>query len=305
MTSADAPTPVGLVIDATPSSRSSVIELLEKTIGWKALSAASAKEAIAVLANDRVEAIVTDLQLPDSDGIKFLKSLQKSHPTIPVIIVTESGHESLALKAIQEGAATYVPRAELEDELAESLERVASAARAVQNRNRLLSFLRNVEMEFVLENDPVLIPVLVAQVQDQLSPFKITDQPGKIRIGVALEEAVLNAMYHGNLEVSSELRQEDDRKFTDLVAERRTLLPYKNRLLRVHVSLTHERAKFVITDEGPGFDPSKLPDPTDPENLDTVGGRGLLLIRTFMDHVHFNDQGNQITFSKHATHNSS
>ncbi|MGE0608143.1 MAG: ATP-binding protein, partial [Pirellulales bacterium] len=47
-----------------------------------------------------------------------------------------------------------------------------------------------------------------------------------------------------------------------------------------------------------GFDPSKLPDPTDPANLEKASGRGLLLMRSFMDEVTYNATGNQITLVK-------
>lgn len=56
--------------------------------------------------------------------------------------------------------------------------------------------------------------------------------------------------------------------------------------------------RVTVEDEGPGFDPTKLPDPTDPANLDRVSGRGLLLIQTFMDEVKFNDRGNRISLYK-------
>ena len=59
-----------------------------------------------------------------------------------------------------------------------------------------------------------------------------------------------------------------------------------------------DSALFVIRDEGPGFDVSKLPDPTDPENLCKPCGRGTMLIRTFMDEVSDNPTGNQITLRK-------
>ena len=52
---------------------------------------------------------------------------------------------------------------------------------------------------------------------------------------------------------------------------------------------------FVVRDQGKGFDPTQLPDPTEPENVGRVNGRGLFLIRTFMDEVTFNSQGNEIT----------
>jgi anti-sigma regulatory factor (Ser/Thr protein kinase) len=55
---------------------------------------------------------------------------------------------------------------------------------------------------------------------------------------------------------------------------------------------------YIIRDEGPGFDPSLLPDPTDQANLKMISGRGLLLIRTFMDEVHHDPTGTQITMIK-------
>jgi anti-sigma regulatory factor (Ser/Thr protein kinase) len=57
--------------------------------------------------------------------------------------------------------------------------------------------------------------------------------------------------------------------------------------------------KFVVQDEGPGFDPSTLPDPTLPSNVGQTNGRGLFLIRTFMDEVTFNETGNVVTMIKH------
>jgi anti-sigma regulatory factor (Ser/Thr protein kinase) len=53
-----------------------------------------------------------------------------------------------------------------------------------------------------------------------------------------------------------------------------------------------------VRDEGPGFDPGGLPDPTDPANLERPCGRGLLLMKTFMDEVRYNDRGNEVTMRK-------
>jgi anti-sigma regulatory factor (Ser/Thr protein kinase) len=115
---------------------------------------------------------------------------------------------------------------------------------------------------------------------------------------VALEEALANAILHGNLEASSELRQEDENQYHQMADNRRRLPPYKDRHVHCTFKLTRSEAVFSFRDEGPGFDPSTLPNPTDPENLGRIGGRGLLLIRTFMDEVTFNEKGNQITLVK-------
>jgi len=62
--------------------------------------------------------------------------------------------------------------------------------------------------------------------------------------------------------------------------------------------VTPRQVCYTISDQGPGFDPSSLPDPLDPENLLRTHGRGLMLIRSFMDEVRHNDTGNEITMIK-------
>ena len=68
-----------------------------------------------------------------------------------------------------------------------------------------------------------------------------------------------------------------------------------NRRIRVTAHITPEEMEISIRDEGSGFDPSKLPDPTDPENLDRPCGRGVMLMRAFMDDVRYNETGNEVT----------
>ena len=115
-------------------------------------------------------------------------------------------------------------------------------------------------------------------------------------VSTALDEALVNAMIHGNLEVSSALRVEDGGKpYRDQIKERQELSPFRERRVNVQMTTTREEASVTIRDEGPGFDPSQIPDPRDPANIGKVSGRGLLLIHTFMDEVHHNEQGNEIT----------
>jgi anti-sigma regulatory factor (Ser/Thr protein kinase) len=122
----------------------------------------------------------------------------------------------------------------------------------------------------------------------------------RLRVGVALEEALLNAAYHGNLEVKSELREQDCTLYYDLARERTRMRPYCERSIYVDVDLTEDRVRYVVRDEGPGFDPRTLPDPTDPANIDRPCGRGLLLMRTFMDDVEYNGTGNEVTMTKYV-----
>src|SRR5690606_31890980 len=125
--------------------------------------------------------------------------------------------------------------------------------------------------------------------------FDVCSHTRAPRIRVASEEAVVNAMIHGNLEVSSELREQSYELYDRLVAERMQMSPYRERRLTARVHVTRQQCQVSICDEGPGFDQEQLRDPTDPENLARVSGRGILLMRTFLDDVCYNERGNHVT----------
>jgi serine/threonine-protein kinase RsbW len=94
-------------------------------------------------------------------------------------------------------------------------------------------------------------------------------------VKLALEEAVINAIKHGN-------ELDDTKRVT------------------VSFSVDENRAVISVADEGNGFDPSKLPDPTAEDFLMATSGRGVALIRAYMDEVRFNDKGTEITMIKYA-----
>jgi anti-sigma regulatory factor (Ser/Thr protein kinase) len=120
-----------------------------------------------------------------------------------------------------------------------------------------------------------------------------------LRVGTALSEALRNAVDHGNLELSSSLREADDGSYEALRQRRQLEPPYRDRRVHVETVFSRTEARFTIRDEGPGFDPNSLPDPTDPENLLKPSGRGIMLMRTFMDDVTFNERGNEVTLVRH------
>lgn len=290
--------PVVLVVDDSPVQRRFVCRVIAESLNWQTAEAGNGIEAMAAIGRSEPDLVLTDLLMPDMGGLELVEEVREKYPLIPVVLMTAFGSENLALQALQRGAASYVPKSGLTLTLGGLLERVYAASRMTRERRRLMAFLTRVEMDFTLDNDPTLVPALVSQIQGYFAPLKLCDHNTAIRLGVALEEAVLNGITHGNLGVDSDLRQADEAVYARRIEERRHESPYRDRHVHVRAVLGPDRAEFTVTDEGPGFDPSALPDPTDPANLERVGGRGLLLIRTFMDAVHFNAAGNAITMTK-------
>jgi len=242
--------------------------------------------------------VLTDLQMPGMNGLELVETVRSHFSKVPVILMTAYGNEEIALQAIRRGAASYVPKRNLIQDLPETLVQVLESAQTRHFEDRLFDCMVESEMQFVLENDLALIGPLIGHIHDLLNRLKLCDGTGQIRVSVALREALVNAIQHGNLEVGSELRGTDDAAYHRLLEERRHQDPYRQR--KVHVTARHSRtqAVYVVRDEGPGFDRSVLADPTDPANLEKVSGRGLFLIRNFMDDVHHNERGNEITMVK-------
>jgi CheY-like chemotaxis protein len=287
-----------LVVDDTVLDRRLAGAIIERALDWKPIYAETGKAALELIPIESPRMILTDLMMPEMNGLELVAAVRQRWSAIPVVIMTAYGSEEIAMRALHEGAASYIPKKNLGSDLPNTLERVWNAARVAFLHRRLLARLGQAELHFTLDNDRSLIAPLVAHLQQYLDALELCDATGRIRVGVALEEALLNAMFHGNLEVSSELRQNGDDPFFQLADQRRQQPPYKDRKIRCIARLSRDEVVYSVEDQGPGFDPAQLPDPTDPVNLERIGGRGLLLIRTFMDRVEFTAGGTLIRMVK-------
>jgi CheY-like chemotaxis protein len=290
-----------LVVDDSSFDRLVVGKLLESIPDLKVVFACNGQEGLAVIAREPPTVILTDLVMPDMEGLELVRKVRVDHPQIPVILVTAFGSEEVAMQALRAGAANYIPKKYLARDLASTLRQTLSTSAVTQERRRILRCMVRRESAFVLKNDPDLLVPLLKLLQEEIEGMGIWDATGQLQVGVALQEALVNALFHGNLEVSSELREEDDCEFEEVARQRRGVEPYCSRRIRVQVQLDRDAARFVVGDDGPGYDTSIFEDPVHPDQLNRISGRGLLLIRTFMDQVSFNKSGNQITMVKYRS----
>lgn len=293
---ADAPTI--LLVDDSAVQRRIVHALLDAAGTWNVVHATDGVAALEAIERSPPALVLTDVYMPKMDGLALVEQVRDRFPAVPVVLMTGHGSEQIAVNALKAGAADYVPKRAMVTELGRILDRVLTNARADADRARLLTGMTGRVSRFVLENDPALVGPLVAHLRDDAVAVGVCRPHDMTRVGIALEEALLNAIYHGNLEVSSKLKENGDGPFHALARARRTQSPYAARRVRVVARVTPAKATFVITDEGPGFDVADLPDPTDPEFLERPSGRGLLLMRSFMDDVRYNPAGNRCTLVK-------
>jgi serine/threonine-protein kinase RsbW len=113
---------------------------------------------------------------------------------------------------------------------------------------------------------------VIDEVLGQLEQHRWTSRD-VFSVRLALEEAIVNAIKHGN--------RLDGRK-----------------QVRVTCKVSIDRLWIKIADEGGGFKPEHVPDPTDPANLERPCGRGIMLMRSYMNRVEYNDVGNVVEMEK-------
>jgi DNA-binding NarL/FixJ family response regulator/anti-sigma regulatory factor (Ser/Thr protein kinase) len=282
-----------LFVDDADNDVRRILDLIESELGWHTSVVHGTDAGLEWIERENPQIVLVQSLQPGS--AEFIEIVREKFGEIPVVLLTGDGEERSALHALQAGAASYVPREQADTDLIETLSRVFASAQMRTRRRRLNSFLTSSKVEFEIENDPALIPPLVAALQEQLISLGVCTPNDTLRLGIALEEALLNGMHHGNLEVSSNQRQENGEcAYHAEIQRRRRVAPYCNRRLHISADISPSEGTIVIRDEGTGFDVAGLPDPTDPENLTRVGSRGVLLLRTFMDDVVFNAAGNEV-----------
>lgn len=292
-----------LVVDDSAVDRRLVGGLVQKVLPCSVQYAANGVEALAQMHGDLPDLILTDLNMPVMDGLELVNYVRDHHPEVPIVLITAYGSEALAVEALAKGAATYVPKSQLAAQLPGTIQNVLSMTFVHRSYEQLIHCLSKADFQFVLENEPNLVDPLVDLVQQMVASVALCDFTGRLQIGVALKEALLNAIFHGNLEISSSevqnvqqgLIEEND---LSLVEEHRMRPEFKDRKVHIDIHISADEARFVIRDEGKGFDVAKVYDPKKRLAVEPEGPRGLALMRTFMDEICFSETGNQITMVK-------
>ena len=286
-----------LLVDDSRTDRTLFGTLLERDPNFQVTYANDGTTALQQVREHLPNLVVTDLQMPGMDGLQLVRAIRSGYTQIPVILLTAYGSEELATKALQQGAAGYVPKSDAPSLLVETVNHVLSLTQVEMSMERVAGSAKETEVRLKLNNDMDTFGDVVALSQKLASGVGISDTIGQIQVGTAIEEALENALYHGNLEIPTQGIAETLKG--DALSKRASQLPYRNRDIQVKLAAKDDSLRVTITDQGLGFDVrqhSKI-------GLSLSGrggGRGLFLMWAFMDRVLFNRAGNSVTMVKRA-----
>src|SRR5947207_14855647 len=125
-----------LVVDDSAVDRRFVGGILSRDGKYKVEFAEDGSQALARIREAEPDLIVTDLQMPNRNGLELVAAVRMHHPGVPIVLMTGHGSEDLAVEALHRGAANYVPKPQLGDRLLEAVEEAPSMAPADRTDER-------------------------------------------------------------------------------------------------------------------------------------------------------------------------
>ncbi len=290
--------PMLLVADDSEVDRMVILELLKKEpLDWLVEQVSSAEEAMRLMREVAFDVVITDVLMTGMSGLDLLNHLHRQPRKVPVIVVSGQDSHDAAVEALRNGAANYVPKSSLPALLGETVRQVLDAATAEKNYQNLIGTAEDMRFHFKLNNDLSLIHPLVGMIQQMALGMQVLDSENCTRLGIAIDEAISNAICHGNLELSeddmSHVRGHlHDKKPIEVIEIRSRQAPYQDRSVHVACLITKDGVKISVRDDGKGFPLASV----DQEE----GRRGITLIQNLVDKASFNESGNEITLVKRA-----
>ncbi len=288
--------PMILVADDSELDRAVILEILRKEpLDWLIEVVDSAEKAIQLMRQVAFDVVITDVLMSGMSGLDLMNQVHRQPQRVPVIVISGEDDPKAAVEALRQGAASYVSKSELSARLGATVRQVLDAARTEQNYQQLISCAEEMRFRFQLTNDPALIQPFVNLLQQMANGMQLLSSDARTRLGVAVDEAVMNAMCHGNLELSEDEMSEVRSHLhsgvpIEAIETRKAMEPYSQRQVHVSAGLSREGIKVIVRDEGKGFSPTTV--------SYTPGHRGITLIENLVDKAVFNEAGNEITLIK-------
>ena len=285
-----------LVIDPCRETQSRIVQHLQgRGVGVIAVSDPTA--AMLAIESAAPDLVITDLFLPEGDGLALVKELHSRPDLCPVIAMADGASEQMIVQALRLGAADYVHKPIVEEELAQAVQR---AQNRVLRDLAELPGIRGSEYRLSMDSNPENIAGVVSWLIKATALMMPSVR--RLHLQGALQELLFNAVEHGNLEITYQEKQQAliEERYEELLTGRLAHARLRDRTVAIHV--VHDRGANVmvyrIIDEGNGFQwRSLLGRAHEACESEATNGRGIFLARAFFPSLTYNDRGNEVTLT--------
>lgn len=271
---------------------------LEKE-GYECLLAENGNQALLIHSEHKPDLIISDVRMPEMDGIELLEKLRSIEEETIIIIVTGHSNEELALRSLELGANNYIKKPINLTELKLIIRRYSNILESKYLSKQLPELIEDRTLKLELPTNTQIISSVIDYFQDKIAYFYTAKQLFQIELG--LTELITNAIEHGNLGITKEDKTLalKENSLESLYRERLQDPVLSQKTATIVFKQTKEYCSWQITDQGSGFNWKNLPNPTHLGNIGELHGRGVFLSRLQFDKLEYIGSGNCVIATKY------
>jgi two-component system cell cycle response regulator len=286
--------PRTLLVVADNADTQAVILEHAKAQGHSVISASTPALGLSTFDMTQPDIVITDLFLPEQDGVMLVKQIHERRPACPVLLLTDAGRAESTMAGLRAGALDYVEQPIHQDAFAQVLNRaIHSLPVSVDDAPGV----ERLEYVLVMGPDPGYVESTVTWLIQGTAMGLM--EARQLHLRAALQELVMNAVEHGCLELRYHDKIEAMAKdlYDDLIRRRRQESRFRDR--RVTIRAIYDKQRRVLTyriaDEGKGFNwKARVASRHDVCPTGDASGRGIFLAQSFFPDIAYNDRGNEV-----------
>jgi CheY-like chemotaxis protein len=257
-----------LIIDDAEEIRISLSQIVEQ-LDVTPMTASNGLEALTLVQSEKIDLIITDLMMPEMDGLQFIVECRKLNHRIPIAVISGYGDIKNATFALTRGAFNFITKPFTLKDVENIIRKGLRLRELSLGTDRLLKNIRN-RTELTIPSYTHLIPSATFYILKECQWRGIDNENVLNNISVCTDEILTNALIHGNKGN-----------------------PDKN--ISVILQFNPEKFTLTIQDEGDGFDVSTFSQQLMANQLEIPTKRGLFIVKYLTDEISFNNKGNEIT----------
>lgn len=236
-----------------------------------ALTAENVQEALDALEKFPVDVILTDLIMPDIDGLEFIDIVKNSYPTIPIAVLSAYGVISNTVSALSKGAFNFVTKPFSVEGIKSIIDKGLRLRNLSLNTDVMHDYVTNVT-KIEIPGDPVLFSAVNYYFIKECQWRGIENDSFLTNLSICFEEMLTNAYIHGNNEDTEAM-------------------------ITVEATFSKNLLTITVGDEGDGFTYNNYITDIEKQNPLEMQNKGLFILQTMSESVSFNETGNEITIT--------
>lgn len=266
-----------LVVDDEAGVRETLSEMI-KSLGYQVMVAENGVGALDRIKTEKVDLIITDLSMPQMDGLELIVNSKRISPNIPIAVISAFGNVENTTYALTRGAFSFIAKPFKMSQIKELIRKGKQLRELSLGTYTLLEWVKS-QTEMVFPSQPDLFPSAILFALKECQWRGIEDDARLENVAICLEELLNNGFVHGN-------RKDKDK--------------------RIKVKMAFDAEKFVLSvkDEGDGFDGENYLEKIREEQVSMPEKRGLFIVDLLMDDLRFSKKGSEATaviYREHGT----